>query len=69
MHEDRSVLGMILCRIFLKGREKSAADSLDKEFQFLLTGKEEVRHDTAGSEASQMKEGSSLLAKNFGAFK
>ncbi len=71
LHADKNVLGMILTRIFLKGAEKSAADSLDAEFQFLLTGKEGARHDEASgtSAANNIKEGCALLAKHFEAFR
>ncbi len=71
LHADRGVLGMILCRIYLKGAEKNPANNLDKEFQFLLTGKEGMRHDEAGtgSVATHAKEGCALLARHFEAFK
>ena len=67
LHRDKGVLGMILCRIYLKGAEKSAADSLDKEFQVLLTGKE--GRDEGTTAATRAKHGCALLARHFDAFR
>ncbi len=59
LYDDKVVLGMILCRIFLSGE----GSNLEPEFHFLLTGKEGTTGDLSKSEAC------TLLERHFEVFK
>jgi dynein heavy chain 1 len=60
---DKSVLGMILTRIYLQGGEGNG-DSLDREFQFILRAKEGLK-EAVGAMAPPPDVGAALLAKHF----